>query len=75
MSFLAGLDKVIKEAEKVAFKRTFDELTADKLGPWGALPKDASMHQESLQIKTAKRHYGIDPKAAYNLYADKNAHL
>lgn len=75
MSFLAELDKVIKEKERTSFKRTFEELTADKLGPWGGLPKDASLHQESLQIKTAKQHYGVDPKAAFNLYADKNAHL
>lgn len=75
MSFLAALDKTIKEAEKTAFKRTFEELTADKLTPWGGLPKDASLHQESIQIKTAKKNYGIDPKAAYNLYADKNAHM
>ena len=75
MSFLSELDKVIKEKEKVAFQRTFEELTADKLGPWGKLPKDASLHQESMQIKTAKNHYGINPKEAFNLYADKNSHL
>lgn len=75
MSFLAELDKIIKENEKIAFKKTFDELTKDKLTPWGGLPKDASLHQEVLQVKTAKSHYGIDPKAAFNLYADKNAHL
>ena len=75
MSFLAELDKIIKENEKSAFKKTFEELTSDKLGPWGKLPKDASLHQESVQIKTAKKHYGVDPKAAFNLYADKNAHL
>lgn len=75
MSFLADLDKVIKATEKSAFKKTFKELTDDKLSTFSKLPMDASYKQAAIQTEKAKKFYGVNPKDAFNLYSDKNSHL
>lgn len=75
MSFLSDLDKIIKQTEKTTFKKTFKELTDDKLSSYSKLPMDASYKQSAIQTDKAKKYYGVNPKDAFNLYSDKNSHL
>lgn len=75
MSFLSDLDKIIKATEKTSFKKTFKELTDDKLSTYSKLPMDASFKQAKIQTDKAKKYYGVNPKDAFNLYSDKNSHL